>query len=58
MVFILADTDKENEVLNALISENGAARKTHEDFLARIALQQMLIQTLKAEKADWRQTAP
>ncbi|MBQ1316180.1 MAG: helix-turn-helix transcriptional regulator [Lachnospiraceae bacterium] len=49
MAFILADLDKEKEELNRLIAENEDARKAHEEFQARIALQQQLIQMRKAE---------
>ncbi len=49
MAFILADLDKEKEELNRLIAENEDARKAHEEFQARIALQQLLVQMRKAE---------
>ncbi len=49
MAFILADLDKEKEELNRLIAENEDARKAHEEFQARIALQQQLVQMRKAE---------
>ena len=50
MAFVKADPNKEKEKLNRLIAESEEARKAHEAFLARIALQQKLVQTRKAEK--------
>ena len=49
MTFIKADLNKEREELNSLIAESEAARKAHEEFKARIALQQKLIEMRKAE---------
>ena len=50
MAFVKADPNKEKEKLSRLISESEEARKAHEAFQARIALQQKLVQTRKAEK--------
>lgn len=49
MTFIKADLNKEREELNSLIAESEEARKAHEEFQARIALQQKLIEMRKAE---------
>ena len=49
MAFIKADLEKEREELNKLISENEDARRAYEEFQAKIALQQQLIQMRKAE---------
>ena len=49
MAFVKADLNKEREELNSLIAESEEARKAHEEFQARIALQQKLIQMRKAE---------
>ena len=50
MSFIKADLEKERDELNRLISEDEDARKAHQEFQARIALQQKLIQMRKAER--------
>ena len=50
MAFVKADPNKEKEKLNILTAESEEARKAHEAFQARIALQQKLVQTRKAEK--------
>ena len=50
MAFVKADPNKEKEKLNMLTAESEEARKAHEAFQARIALQQKLVQTRKAEK--------
>ena len=49
MSFVKADLEKEREELNKLISENEDARRAYEEFQAKIALQQQLIQMRKAE---------
>lgn len=49
MAFVKAELDKEKEELERLIAESEEARKVHEEFQARIALQQQLIQMRKAE---------
>jgi len=49
MTFIKADLNKEREELDSLIVESEEARKAHEEFQARIALQQKLIEMRKAE---------
>lgn len=49
MTFIKADLNKEIEELDSLIVESEEARKAHEEFQARIALQQKLIEMRKAE---------
>ena len=49
MAFVEADLEKEREELNKLISENEDARRAYEEFQAKIALQQQLIQMRKAE---------
>ena len=49
MTFIKADLKKEREELDSLIVESEEARKAHEEFQARIALQQKLIEMRKAE---------
>ena len=50
MAFVKADLKREKEELNKLIAESEEARKAHEEFQARIALQQKLIEIRKAEK--------
>ena len=50
MAFVKADLKREKEELNKLVAESKEARKAHEEFQARIALQQKLIETRKAEK--------
>ena len=50
MAFVKADLNKEREELNSLIAESEEARKAHEEFQARIALQQKLIELRKVEK--------
>ena len=50
MSFTKADLEKEKDELNRLISEDEDARKAHQEFQARIALQQKLIQMRKAER--------
>ena len=49
MAFVKADLDKEKTELNKLVSEEESARKAYEEFQARIALQQQLVQMRKAE---------
>lgn len=49
MVFVKAGSNKEKEELEKLVAESEEARKTYEEFQARIALQQQLIQMRKAE---------
>lgn len=49
MAFVKADLEKEREELNKLVSENEEARRAYEEFQARIALQQQLVQMRKAE---------
>ena len=49
MAFVKADLEKEREELNKLISENEDAKRAYEEFQARIALQQQLVQMRKAE---------
>jgi DNA-binding XRE family transcriptional regulator len=49
MPFVKVDLDKEKEVLDKLITKSPEARKAHEAFQARIALQEQLIQMRKAE---------
>ena len=49
MAFVKADLEKEREELNKLVSENEDARRAYEEFQARIALQQQLVQMRKAE---------
>ena len=50
MSFVKADLNKEKEKLDKLVAESEEARKAHEEFLSRIALQQKLIDSRKAEK--------
>ena len=50
MAYIKADLNKEKEELSILITESDDARRAQEEFEARIALQQKLIETRKAEK--------
>ena len=50
MPFVKADLDREKAELDRLINESEEARKVHEEFQARIALQQKLIEIRKAEK--------
>ena len=47
MGYIKADLEKEREELNQLISEDQDARKAHQEFQARVALRQRLIQMRK-----------
>ena len=49
MAFVKADLEKEREELNKLVSENEEARRAYEEFQARFALQQQLVQMRKAE---------
>jgi DNA-binding XRE family transcriptional regulator len=49
MAFVKADLDKEKNELNKLVSEEESASKAYEEFQARIALQQQLVQMRKAE---------
>ena len=49
MAFVKADLDKEKNELNKLVSEEESARKAYEEFQARIALQEQLVQMRKAE---------
>ena len=49
MAFVKADLEKEREELNKLVSVNEDARRAYEEFQARIALQQQLVQMRKAE---------
>ena len=49
MTFVRADLDNEKQELDRLIAESAEARKAHEEFQARIALQQKLIEIRKAE---------
>ena len=49
MAFVKADLGKEKNELNKLVSEEESARKAYEEFQARIALQQQLVQMRKAE---------
>jgi len=49
MAFTKADLDKEKNELNKLVSEDESARKSYEEFQARIALQLQLVQMRKAE---------
>ncbi len=49
MPFVKADLDREKMELDRLLIESEEARKAHEEFQARIALQQKLIQMRKAE---------
>lgn len=49
MAFVKADLDKEKNELNKLVSEEESARKAYEEFQAKIALQQQLVQMRKAE---------
>ena len=50
MAFTKADLEKERNELKQLVAEDEDARKAHQEFQARIALQQKLIQMRKAEK--------
>lgn len=49
MTFVKADLDREKAELDRLINESKEARIAHEEFQARIALQQKLVQMRKAE---------
>lgn len=49
MAFVKADSNKEKDVLEKLVAESEEARKAYEEFQARIALQEQLIQMRKAE---------
>ena len=50
MAFVKADLKNEKEELDKLVAESGEGKKAYEEFQARIALQQKLIETRKAEK--------
>lgn len=50
MAFVKANLDEEKAKLNDLISSNEEARKAYEEFQAKIALQQQLVQMRKAER--------
>ncbi len=49
MAFVKANIENEKNELNKLVAENDEARKAYDEFQARIALQQQLIQMRKAE---------
>lgn len=49
MAFVKADLNKEKEELEKLAAASEDARKAYEEFQARIALQEQLIQMRKAE---------
>ena len=49
MAFVKANLNKEKEELEKLVAESEDARKVYEEFQARIALQEQLIQMRKAE---------
>lgn len=49
MPFVKADLDREKAEFDRLINESKEARIAHEEFQARIALQQKLVQMRKAE---------
>lgn len=49
MAFVKADLNREQEELEKLVNENEDARKAYEEFQAKIALQQQLVQIRKAE---------
>ena len=49
MPFVKADLDREKAELDRLINESKEARIAHEEFQARIVLQQKLVQMRKAE---------
>lgn len=57
MGFVLADTDREKEELDRLISQDADTRKAYEEFQARIALQEQLIEMRKAEKMTQQDVA-
>ena len=50
MAFVKADLKNEKEELDKLVAESVEGKKAYEEFQARIALQQKLIETRKAEK--------
>ena len=49
MAFVKADLNKEKEELEKLVAASEDARKAYEEFQARIALQEQLIQMRKEE---------
>ena len=49
MAFVKADLEQEEKELKKLVSENYDAKRAYEEFQARIALQQQLVQMRKAE---------
>ncbi len=49
MPFVRRDSEKEKLELEKLISEDVGAKRAHEEFQARIALQQKLIDMRRAE---------
>jgi len=49
--------EKEEAKLNELIASNPAARRAHEEFLARIDFQKQLVETRKKESLTQKQLA-
>ena len=49
MAFVKSNSNKEKQELERLISSDEKAKRTHEEFQARIALQEQLIKIRKAE---------
>ena len=49
MAFVKADLGREKEELLQLVNESEDARKAYEEFQAKVALQQQLIQIRKLE---------
>ena len=49
MAFVKADLEKEKAELEKLANQDENARKAYEEFLAKIALQQQLVEMRKAE---------
>ena len=57
MAFVLADIKREKEALNSLLEQDATARKAYNEFQARIALQEQLIEMRKAERMTQQDVA-
>ncbi len=49
MAFVKTNLDQEKEELNRLVAGSEEAKKAYEEFQAKVALQQQLVQMRKAE---------
>ena len=57
MSFVKADREKEKKELEQLVSTDSEAKKTHDEFLARIALQKQLVELRKSENLTQQDVA-